>query len=192
MDTEATHLMFIDADIGFDPYSIVRLVQHDKPIVCGSYPMKGIHFEQLVGKNIDNVEWAERLATHHVINLMPSDQEKFNDADGPVEINAQNGLIELMDAGTGFMLIKREVIEKIIEANPQIAYQHEEDGSTWWAVFDCEIDGGRYLSEDYTFCRRWQRLGGQIWLDPQVVLNHQGTHVFKGHKQFSDDILEWL
>jgi hypothetical protein len=189
LDTDSTHLMFIDSDIGFNPEDLVRMISHNKPIVCGSYPKKGVHYDALVGANIRTPEEAERIATRQVINFMPADQEKFNKA-GPVELSTEDGLIELKDAGTGFMLIKREVIEKIIDANPQIAYQDDESGETWHAVFDCEISEGRYLSEDYTFCRRWQRLDGKVWLDPKVVLNHQGTHTFRGHQQFSDDILD--
>ena len=191
LDTDATHLMFIDADIGFNPEDVVRMISHGKEVVCGSYPMKGVAYDALVGANIRSAEEAERIATRQVINFMPADQKKFNNS-GPVQLSAENGLLELQDAGTGFMLIKREVIEKIIEANPQIAYQHEADNRTWHAVFDCEISEGRYLSEDYTFCRRWQRLGGKVWLDPKVVLNHQGTHIFRGHQQFSDNILDVL
>jgi hypothetical protein len=189
LGTDATHLLFIDADIGFNPQDVVRLIAHNKEVVCGSYPMKGVNYQNLVGNHITSAEQAERLATSHVINFMPADQSKF-DGSGPVEMSTEDGLIELKDAGTGFMLIKREVIDQIIEANPQIAYQHEEDGETWWAVFDCEIDENRYLSEDYTFCRRWQRLGGKVWLDPQILLDHQGTHTFRGHPQFSDNILD--
>lgn len=185
LDTECTHLFFIDSDISFKPLDVIRLLLHDQPVVCGAYPMKGVHLESLVGQTIENVEQAKRAVSNYVINFVKSDQDKFAESEGkPFEIKTNNGLVEIMDAGTGFMCIKREVIEKIIEAHPEIAYTSEEDNREWYAVFDCIIDGGRYLSEDYTFCRRWQKLGGNIWLDPDIVLDHVGTYTYPGSPMF--------
>ena len=76
-------------------------------------------------------------------------------------------------AGTGFMLIKREVFEKIEEATPHLAHE-EIDGPTH-AFFDTSIEEGVYLSEDYFFCKRWSEIGGDIWMDPTVKLKHHGT-----------------
>jgi hypothetical protein len=104
-----------------------------------------------------------------------------------------NGLIEVLDAGTGFMLVKRGVFERFIKEYPETSYIRDmtslnPDGSIdratdqQYAFFDGSIDeeSNRYLSEDYTFCRRWQKIDGKIWTDPEIVLNHVGTHVFRG------------
>jgi hypothetical protein len=137
-------------------------------------------------KDIKNVEEVRRKVIDHVVNFKFKSEEDLRT--GRVDI--EDGLVEIHEGGTGFMCIKRHVIEKIIEANPQTAYQKEvkylisetDDGSRW-AVFDTEIeDNGRYLSEDYLFCRRWQRLGGKIWLDPFIELTHMGTYAFRGYK----------
>jgi hypothetical protein len=101
-----------------------------------------------------------------------------------------------MEIGTGFMMMKRQVFKKLQEAFPMIRYKPDHvgqahfDGSRYiHAYFDTVIDtkdsitgGGsdRYLSEDYTFCRLWQRLGGEIWMDPNTRLNHVGSYTFEG------------
>jgi hypothetical protein len=184
LDTDCTHLMFIDADISFNPLDVIRLLMHNKELVCASYPMKGLMLQNLIGKIFDNAEDIEKALHNYVINLAKEDQAKFKDNQGPVRINTENGLVEIMDAGTGFMCIKREVIEKMIKAYPETAYISEEDNREWHALFDCIIDNGRYLSEDYTFCRRWQKIGGKVWLDPDVTLDHIGTYTYKGSPQF--------
>ena len=85
------------------------------------------------------------------------------------------------------MLIKREVIEKMIKHYPETKYMPEvfddasQVGVEKHALFDTMIENGRYLSEDYTFCRRWQNMGGKIYVDPSIVLDHVGTYTFKGN-----------
>jgi hypothetical protein len=186
LDTEATHLLFIDADIEFKPQDVVRLLLHDKPVVCGSYPLKNVDLSNLVDRPPMTLEEIKRSVSKYVINLETEDRNNISKTNAPVKVATEDGLVAIQDAGTGFMLIKREVIEKIIEAHPEIKYTHEEDQSTWHAVFDCIIDPeeNRYLSEDYTFCRRWQKLGGKVWLDTEVILNHVGSYKFDGHPMF--------
>jgi len=86
------------------------------------------------------------------------------------------------------MLIKRSVIERMTEAYPELQYNNDinvdkELDKHTFALFDTIIEKSskRYLSEDYTFCRRWQELGGQVWLDPNISLNHYGTIPFRGN-----------
>lgn len=180
LDSDATHLMFIDADIEFNPFDVFRLLLHKKPVVCAEYPMKGVHFENLVGQPIVSVEQARELATRYVTNF---DGENDPRAGGQ-QVKTEDGLIAVKDAGTGFMLIERSVIEQMIERY-DIAYESDDPymPGEWQAIFDTGIVDGRYLSEDYWFCRRWQETGGTIWLDPQVVLNHIGSFTFAGVPQ---------
>jgi hypothetical protein len=163
LESDSTHLMFIDSDIGFEPFSIFQLLLRDEDVVVASYPVKSVNWDALVGREFSTVAELQDASFKHVV---------YNIAD-PEE----SGLREVGDAGTGFMLIKREVIEQMIAAHPEWTYNHDE-GGVWHAIFDCEIDGGRYLSEDYTFCRRWQRMGGRIMLDPMISLTHTGTYRF--------------
>jgi hypothetical protein len=188
--------MFIDADIQFEADHVIRLIVHNKDIVTGAYPMKLINYNNIENKALP-VTTLVKLTTEYAINpkFSEEDAERARNSDQPERITLQvkNGLIEVLDAGTGFMLIKRGVLEQMIKAFPEIKYVRDmtslnADGSidrttdTQYALFDGSIDeeSRRYLSEDYTFCRRWQKIGGRIWTDPEIVLNHVGTHVFRG------------
>lgn len=185
--SDCTHLFFIDADICFTPQDVLRLVSHDKDIVVASYPLKGQRWSNLLGmKEITDVEEVRRKVIDHVVNFKFDSEEDLKSG----RVNIVEGLIEVHEGGTGFMCIKRRVVEEVIKANPDTVYKKEpnfligeKDDGVRWAVFDTEIeDNGRYLSEDYLFCRRWQRLGGKIWLDPFIELTHMGTYAFQGHK----------
>ena len=169
MASESSHLMFIDADIEFHPSEILKLISHDKPIVTGAYPLK--------------VE-----PTTYVVNS----------ADNPEK---DGKLIEVKDSGTGFMLIRRDTIEKMQEAYPDLHYTGDFDRQEYrkdlqgrdehkeklkenlYSLFDTshdKEDNNNYLSEDYTFCRRWQKIGGKIWLDTTITLNHVGRKIYRG------------
>ena len=179
-----THLMFVDADIEFDWDSILRLLDHDKDVVVGAYPKKGIEWQDLhndISAGIVPKHDTELYSTSYALNF-----EKASDGN----LISENGLFKLKDAGTGFMLIKREVFNKLINSFPNIKYTNDINiqssvSNDFYAFFDTSIDkvSNRYLSEDYTFCRRWQSVGGEIWLDPDIKLNHIGHHVFTGHIQ---------
>ena len=92
------------------------------------------------------------------------------------------------ETGTGFMIIKRQVLEKIIKAQPELKYVNdmplpEAVKQQSYSIFDtmhCPKTN-RYLSEDYTFCHRWIALGGEVWVDPRTQLNHWGGHTYKGN-----------
>jgi len=192
MNSDSTHLFFIDADIQFKAEDVLQLLSHDQDIVVASYPLKGVRWDYLSDTDIASVKTVDELrqrTTSYVVNYKFSTEE--NRQKGIV--NVRNGLVELDVAGTGFMCIKRHVIEQMIDAMPEIEYRKEEnhlqginDDGVRWAIFDSEIDPerGYFLSEDYTFCRRWQRLGGQVWLDPTITLTHWGTYAFQGQKYF--------
>jgi hypothetical protein len=183
-----THLLFIDADIHFDPRDVVALLALDKEVVGGPYPKKSIKWSAVkdaVKKNPDiEAKDMEKVAGDFVFNPAPG-TEKFSVAEP----------IEVLEIGTGFMLVKREVFDKFKEAYPQLRYKPDHvgqanfDGSRYiHAYFDTVIDskenGGfgsdRYLSEDYMFCQWWRRIGGQVWLCPWMRTHHIGTYAFTG------------
>lgn len=184
LQTAGTHLFFIDADLRFDPADVLHLVAHDRPIVAAAYPAKAVREENIVGHLFTDTEQVRRATTQYVVNVLFDDEEAM----ARNEATLKDGLIEVLDAGTGFLCIRRHVIEELIAAHPELTYYPErtyqrdpDDPQPEWALFDTLIDGGRYLSEDYAFCRRWQRAGGGVWLDPTISLDHIGTHVFRGY-----------
>tara|TARA_Y100000034_G_scaffold115596_1_gene152984 strand:- start:1694 stop:2590 length:897 start_codon:yes stop_codon:yes gene_type:complete len=158
---ECTHLMFIDADIEFEPESVIRMLAMDKELITGAYPKK-------------------TLPVDYAINLKFADKEK-------TQVKVDMGAIEVLDASTGFWLMKREVVDKMIEGYPELFYLNDSSidpkfNQYCYSFFDTihDPEDNRYLSEDYTFCRRWQKIGGSIWLDPNTKLNHVGSYTFEG------------
>lgn len=149
---DATHLMFIDADIGFDPVDIVRLIGHDLDVVGGVYPMKA---------------YPLRYAMNPLVGADPT---------------GIPGVQEVKDLATGFMLIKRSVIERMIEHYPETHYRADADvgdrNINLFALFDTMIENGQYVSEDFTFCRRWRAIGGKVHIDDTIVLKHLGLHTY--------------
>jgi hypothetical protein len=98
------------------------------------------------------------------------------------------GAVEVLDASTGFFLVKKEVVEKMTKQYPELHYRNDSSidpkfNPHCYALWDTMIDpkDRRYLSEDYTFCRRWQDMGGEIWVDPNTKLSHVGSYTFEGN-----------
>ena len=180
-----THLMFIDADIGFDPQDIIKLLHRNKEVVTGAYPKKSINWpavQQVAGTHEAEKAWD--LAKHqaqYVINVKKEHKDQQ-------EIPIIEGLIPVLDSGTGFMMIKKSCIDKLVERFPELKYTNDLNTDPkfnpyFYAIFDTMIDpdSNRYLSEDYTFCRRWQSIGGEIWMDPSIDLDHYGSYSFQGN-----------
>ena len=184
------YLLFIDADIQFHPDAVLRLLLHNKDIVTAAYPMKVIDFTNAEHQSLSAHDLAIQT-TSYAVNLKFDSEEQRESG----QLRLKNGLLELIDAATGFMLIKRRVLEIMRDSMPELAYTNDAmsvklDGSSeikkikHYAFFDTMIDpeDNRYLSEDYAFCRRWQKLdpGYKVWLDPFIKLNHVGNHIFQG------------
>ena len=180
-----THLMFIDADIGFNPDDIIKMMHRNKEVVTGAYPKKSINWpaiHQMAGTT--SSEKAFDLAKHqaqYVINVKKQHRDQE-------EIPIVSGLIPVLDSGTGFMMITKSCIDKMIEKYPETKYNNDLNTNPkynpyFYALFDTmiESDTKRYLSEDYTFCRRWQAIGGEIWMDPSIDLDHYGNYSFQGN-----------
>jgi hypothetical protein len=188
--TDFTHMLFIDSDIHYNPQDVLALLALDKEVIGGPYPKKSINW-----KNV-----ADTARRHP--NLEPKELEKlvgeyvFNVVKGTKQFTVTEPL-EVLEIGTGFMLINRDVFTKMSEAYPLIRYKPDHvgqanfDGSRYiHAYFDTVIDtensitgGGsdRYLSEDYMFCQMWRKIGGQIYLCPWMKTQHIGTYAFTGN-----------
>ncbi|MES2196478.1 MAG: hypothetical protein V4517_18820 [Pseudomonadota bacterium] len=97
-----------------------------------------------------------------------------------------DGFVEVAEAPTGFMCIKRDVFRQMMESYPALNYVPDgpphPEAHLYWLFFDCMVDpdSGRYLSEDFAFCRRWRDIGGKIWVDLECKLLHLGQHNFRG------------
>ena len=188
--TDYTHMLFIDSDIHFNPQDVVAMLALDRDVIGGPYPKKSINWSNIaeaVRKN-PNIEprELENLVGEYVFNVVK----------GTTHFEVTEPL-PVMEIGTGYMMIKREVFEKMRVEYPMIHYKPDHvgqanfDGSRYiHAFFDTVIDhkdsitgGGsdRYLSEDYMFCQMWRKMGGEIWLCPWMKTQHIGSYAFTGN-----------
>jgi len=190
-DETATHFMFIDADITWNPVDLLRLLISNKPLVGGVYPIKNYNFNNLTGDNTVN-GWLEHKRKTDINNAV-SDSDYIQNRLLRYNINyisnvleVKNNLTQVKHLATGFMLIQRQVIEKMSKAFPSTKYTddvgflHGEENKYAYALFDCGVEEGHYFSEDWLFCSRWTKMGGQIWIDVTVNLTHTGIEDYKG------------
>ena len=175
---QATHLLFIDSDIGFTPEQVFRLIDFDAEMASGVYPYKRLALEkvQKAQESKKPVQSAD-LWSYGV---------EFED---PAKITMKNGFAKALYAGLGFALIKKSVFQKMIKQYPGLKYtggflatDPYPQSANRYALFNEFIDEktGRYLAEDQSFCRRWTRMGGEIWVDTKSRLQHVGPAVFDG------------
>jgi hypothetical protein len=186
---DATHLFFVDADIEFNPEDMLRMVAYDKDVIVGAYPKKAINWDSIIRASRENPEETANTIEGHSSNYVINFEFLKNEKGDPIpQVQVVDNLVKLKDAGTGFMCIKKSVIQRMFEAHPELKYVNDINVDAkyekhMYALFDTIIDpdSRRYLSEDYTFCRRWQALGGDVWLDPRTALNHVGHYTFRGN-----------
>jgi hypothetical protein len=186
----ATHLFFIDADIEFNPEDILRMVAYDKPIVVGAYPKKAINWNSIIGaaRNPDLNEDENTIEGHSSNYVVNFDFVTDKDGNKTPQVQIEDNLVKLKDAGTGFMCIRKDVIQQMFDKHPEYKYVNDINVDQkfepyMYALFDTMIDpeSRRYLSEDYMFCRTWQNMGGTVYLDPRTALNHVGHYTFRGN-----------
>lgn len=184
------NLMFIDSDIGFDPNDVIALHALQNPsspydVIAGPYPKKCITWEKIkmaVDKGVadEDPSVLENFVGDFVFNpIIDGDQKEILISE-PAEVG---------EAGTGFMMIRRETFEKYDKAYPELLYkpdhvrtEHFDGSREIMAYFDCIIDPEtkRYLSEDYMFCYNVRKMGGKVWLCPWMRMTHVGTYLFNG------------
>ena len=186
--SDATHMLFIDSDIGFNPQDVLALLamqddDSDYDVIGAPYPKKCISWEKI-----------KMAVDKGVADEDPNKLEKFV---GDYVFNPRNGQreipigepVEVMEMGTGFMMIRRKTFDKYKEVFPHLHYKPDHirtdafDGTREiMAYFDCIIDpvSKRYLSEDYMFCYNVQKAGMKVWFCPWMQTQHVGTYVFGG------------
>jgi len=174
---QATHLLFIDADISFEPRQVYEMLRFDQEFVGGIYPLKVIDWSDAAVKRAATIRETFQAAPLLYVGTL------LNGSDRETEGRFSTGIY----CGGGFMLLKRQVIERMIAAYPETRYKSVHAYSNAkatdnYALFDCLIDKetGAYISEDFAFCQRWRDIGGKIWLDTEGKLTHIGSYSFGG------------
>jgi len=181
LKTDCSHLMFIDSDIKFRAEDVIHMIRADKDILCGIYPKKEINWHSVKAAMDRGVPF-DQLKSHtgsFVVNLVNYVGEVTVPVGEPVEI---------FNGGTGFMLIKRSVFDKLGESVPSYSNDVVDLGGKMQQsepikeFFTTSIEPGtnRLLSEDYHFCRIWRESGGQVFAAPWCQLAHIGTYAFEG------------
>lgn len=178
---DCTHLMFIDADIGFNPNDILHMLNANKDIICGIYPKKEIDWNQVSNAVKAGVPPQElnKYTGAFVVNLVDDAARAEGISNQPMQI--ANG-------GTGFMLIQRKVFEALIGKVPTynndmfLAVDQERKPKIINEFFATSIDekSNRLLSEDYHFCKIAREAGFTVWAAPWANLVHCGTYNFSG------------
>ena len=177
-----THLFFIDADIGFSPEASFRLLLANRDVAAGVYPLKRETWPPGGVPQGTTRARFEALYQRYTVNA-------GREGKASVELSIdRDGFMEVREAPTGFMCIKRQVLDRLIEAYPDMRYVPDwpkgtyPEGGVHYRFFDVMVDpeSRRYLSEDYDFCRIWEAIGGKIFVDANSDLSHQGERLYTG------------
>jgi hypothetical protein len=175
---ELTHLMFIDADIHFEGQDLVTLINADKDIACGIYPKKEVDWAKVEQAAKEGKTGLQDYAGAFVLN--------FAAEQGEVIETDETGMVEVRHGGTGFMMIKRGVFEKLAPHVPEYRTSTQKVNGEYVKPLTSEFfglsidDSGCMLSEDYHFCELWRKHGGKVHANPFIKLQHVGTYIFGG------------
>ena len=186
---EYTHMLFIDSDISFDPSSVFKLLKCNKDVVSIPYPMKTINWNKVHGRIQDQKD----------ININDLSKSGFTypiKVEDQQNINVSKGLMEVTHAPTGFMLIKKEAILKMVEKYPHLKIKQPtimngeaKDTDNLWNFFDTWFDQetNKYYGEDFAFCQKWRDIGGKCYCYVDDFITHVGEYSYEG--KFIDELI---
>lgn len=191
-----THMLFIDSDITWSHVDIFKLLLADKFLVGGVYPLKKYNWSNLINpanpsENIAK-KWVDKKNQSQLKDIISNEEAiqynmlKYNVNFLESILKIDKNLAKVKHIATGFMLIKRETIDTMINAFPQTKYTDDvgfltgDENKYAYALFDCGVEEGHYFSEDWLFCHRWTKMGGNVYLDVSINLTHSGPEDFKG------------
>ena len=170
---DATHLLFIDADIKFRTQDIVRMIQADKSLIVGPVALKGYNWDEIRQAAVNNEDDIGRTGGVFNINKLPG-----------IDMVDENTPFEIEHGGNAFMMIRRDVFETLKPHTPIYTNGGRSlpDGVEIYDYFRVEInkDTNHLLSEDYFLCHSYRQLGGKVWCAPWVETGHFGSHLFNG------------
>jgi hypothetical protein len=189
LESKATHLLFIDSDIYFQGKSIFSMLKADKHIISVPYPLKTLMWDKAFQKMQEGrIKSADDI--RRALHTYPMKVPDVNN------INLDKGVMEVTDSPTGCMLIKREVIEKMIEKYPdkEIVQKTVINGKyvnkpNMWNFFDTLHDPKEktYNGEDFAFCKLWRDIGGKCYAFVNDAIVHVGEHQYQG--KFYDELI---
>ena len=163
-----SHLLFVDADMGFQPSLVSKMLEFDRPVVGCVYPRRNINLARALAAAQGETD-PNRLR-HSLQDYVPSsigDEREGDFARADV-------------AGTGIMLIRRDALERMQEGYPNLVGANGDFHP--FAETVRNPDGG-FVGEDVAFCRRWLKIGGEIWVCLTETITHIGRERFVGAYQ---------
>ena len=170
---DATHLLFIDADIKFRVEDVVKMIQADKSLIIGPVALKGYNWDEIRSAAINGEYDIQRTGGVFNINKLPD-----------IDVVDENEPFEIEHGGNAFMMIRRDVFETLKPHTPIYTNGGRSlpDGVEIYDYFRVEInkDTNHLLSEDYFLCHSYRQLGGKVWCAPWVETGHFGSHLFNG------------
>ena len=174
LNSTADVLLFVDADEGFNAADVVKMLECDKDIIGGIYPMKNINWDSVKKAVLAGKENLAEYSGFFALNMLP----------GETHIRLTEP-VEVTEVATGLMAIKRSVFEKMEEHCPKYALNNNtanfEFDKMVTEFFATSITPeGILLSEDYHFCRKWREMGGQVYAAPWIAVDHAGEYIFSG------------
>jgi hypothetical protein len=183
--SSSTHLLFIDADIGFRPEAVFRLLEANKEIAASVYPKKAFNWDSVAHKLKGKGRVGDHAEPTHMMGL----DYNINIEGGSATV--EKGFCKVLDAATGFMMLRKDAVQRLADAYKDtltcvndLPGDRESAGyvKEYVALFDCMIDPKtrRYLSEDYSLNRRAQAVGIETWVDLGATLCHVGNYVYEG------------
>jgi|TARA_Y100000114_G_scaffold140701_1_gene145847 hypothetical protein len=191
MQSNHTHLLFVDSDIEFQTQSIFKMISSDKQVISVPYPLKQLFWDKAWERiSKGNIKNAKDLKFKGLYSYPMKVEDDKN-------IKIKDGVIEVTHSPTGCMLIKREVIEKMIKAYPEkeIVQKSVINGELikvpyLYNLFDTEFDPKtkNYLGEDFAFCKRWKEIGGKCYALITDRITHAGEHQYRGC--FADELIK--
>jgi hypothetical protein len=189
---DMTHIIFIDNDITWEPIDILKLIISNKNIVGGVYPLKKYNWNKLLEPNAIEkmIERKDKSKLANVItdeSMIQHNLLKYNVNYIDSYLKIEKNLTKVKHIATGFMMIQRETIERMIHVFPETKYTDDvgflegDENNFAYALFDCGVEENHYFSEDWLFCHRWtSKLNGDIFLDVSINLKHTGNEDFNG------------
>jgi len=165
-NTKLDHFIFIDSDIGFNAIDVIKLMNYDKLLIAATYPKKHLNWEEIQKCLYNDMPETskELFETTSQYTLYPKKDAMVKDK-----------LLQVERVGTGFMMIKRELILKLEKKYPELMYL--ENGKKGYGMFETMIKNKEILSEDYAFCERVNNIGEKVYIDPSINLTHHGGNI---------------
>lgn len=197
---KTTHMIFIDNDITWEPIDILKLMLSDKSLVGGVYPIKRYDWSKIVPAAntptentnmiqamLDRKNKSQLKGIISDVDMVQHNLLKYNINFLNNVLSIDNNLTKVRHLATGFMMIKRNTIEQMAIAYPTTKYtddvgflQGKDENKYAYALFDCGVEDDHYYSEDWLFCHRWSKMGGNIYIDVSINLKHTGLEDFNG------------